>query len=174
MTRMQSLVLPLVAALLISVAGPSLAQTNLKIGFVNVPFLIQNSPRTAAVEQRLRNEFAEREADLQAMIEDFQDKQESLERNADVMPASERTSIDRDLGNLQREIQRRGDDLQEDINFRQNELLNELQSAMLSQIQTFAEDEGYDLIVTNVVYVSDSIDITDEVLAAIAADESDD
>lgn len=171
MTRMHSFALPLCASLLFAAALPANAQTDLKIGFVNVPYVIQNAPQTLVVEAQLRNEFAERQAELETAIEQFQERVEEVTRNADVMPASELAEIERELQNRERELERRQDDLQEDINFRQNAMLNELQNSIGRGITAYVELEGYDLVLTNAVYVSDAIDITDEVLAAISAEE---
>jgi len=171
MTRMHSFTLPLCAAILFGAALPAIGQTEFRIGFVNIPYIIQNAQQTIVVEQQLMNEFAERQAELETAIESFQDRASEFERNADVMPASERTDMESELGSRGRVLERRQEDLQEDINFRQNELLNQLQDSIGRAVQDYVEMQGYDLVLTNAVYVSDAIDITEEVLAAISSAE---
>jgi len=173
MPRMQSFTLSLSAALLFAAALPANAQTDLKIGFVNVAYIIQNAPQTVVVEQQLRNEFAERQAELESAIEAWQESGSQLERDRDVMSAAELESMERELTSRGRELERRQEDLQEDINFRQNELLNQLQNTIGRAVQAYVETEGYDLVVTQAVYVSDDIDITEEVLKAISPPEED-
>jgi outer membrane protein len=165
---MQLIALPLCVTLMSVAALPASAQGDLKIGFVNVPYIIQNAPQTAVLERRLRNEFAERQAELESAIESWQESGAEFERDADVMAAEERTERERDLTARGRELERRQEDLQEDINFRQNELLNELQNSVGRAVQAYVEGEGYDLVLTQAVYVSDAIDITEEVLTAIS------
>jgi outer membrane protein len=166
---MQMCVASLGAALLLAAAVPAGAQ-DLKIGYVNVPFLIRNAPQTQAIDQRLRNEFAPREAELQGRAEDLQDKIEVYDRDASVMGEAESTALRREIEQLERDLNRQGQILQEEFSIRQEELVNELQSTIGAQVQTWAEDNDYDLIVSNVIYVSDAIDITEQVLAAISDD----
>jgi outer membrane protein len=171
-TRTQISALSLGTALLFVLLAPVNAQ-NLKIGFVNVPYLIQNAPQTQAVNQRLRNEFAPREAELQTMAEGFQKKYETYQRDASVMGEAERAALESELSEGDRTLQRRQAELQEDFNIRQEQLLGELQTAIGQQVQTYVEANGYDLVVANVVYVSEAIDITADVLAAISKNADD-
>jgi outer membrane protein len=166
---MQICVASLGAALLIAAAGPAGAQ-DVKIGFVNVPYLIRNAPQTQAIDERLRSEFAPRDAELQEMVEAFQAKVERYELNAEVISQSEAQALQRELQQDERDLQRRQTEMQEDFTIRQEELLGELQSTVGVQVQAWAEENDYDLIVANVVYVSDAIDVTEEVLAAISED----
>jgi len=166
-TRMQGFALLAGAALALALTAPAGAQ-DIKIGFVNVPFLLQNAPQTQAVDQRLRNEFAPREAELQSRIEDWNEKVDRYERDAPVMGQAEADALRREIEQGERDLQRQQQTLQEDANIRQEELVGELQAVIARQIQTFAQAEGYDLILANVVFASDAIDITEEVLAAIS------
>jgi Skp family chaperone for outer membrane proteins len=43
-----------------------------------------------------------------------------------------------------------------------------LQNSVGRAVQAYVEGEGYDLVLTQAVYVSDAIDITEEVLTAIS------
>ncbi|MDX1562351.1 MAG: OmpH family outer membrane protein, partial [Gammaproteobacteria bacterium] len=127
------------------------------------------APQTVELQQRLRDEFAPREADLLAFQAELQRKAETFNRDAPVMGEAERTALERELQQGQRDLQRRDTELREDLNYRQNELLTELQRNIVQRVQNYADAEGYDLIVTDVVYVSDNIDITEAVLAAISS-----
>jgi outer membrane protein len=169
MTRKRLYALALGAALSLSALTPLQAQTDLRIGFVNVPYLIQNAPQTAALNERLRSEFAPREAELQTMAEGLQEKLDMFERDASVMGESERAALEREIREGDRDLQRRQSELQEDFSIRQEELLGELQNIIARQVQTYADGQGYDLIFANVVYASDAVDITEDVLAAISA-----
>ena len=76
---------------------------------------------------------------------------------------NERQYYERDLARMQTEFQ-------EDLNLRQNEEYGQLQRAMLKEVQDFAQQQGYDLIVGDgVLYVNSAVNITDEVLRAVEA-----
>jgi len=53
---------------------------------------------------------------------------------------------------------------------RQNEEIGQLQRAVLKEVQDYAEAQGYGLIVGDgVLYVSSSVNITEDVLNAVIA-----
>ena len=62
-------------------------------------------------------------------------------------------------------------EFREDLNLRQNEELGKLQRSLLKEVQDYALQEGYDLVVGDgVLYASTSVNITDNVLRALEAD----
>lgn len=171
MTRMHAVAVALGAALSLAVAAPVPAQTNVRVGFVNVNFVLQNAPQTQAVNETLTAEFAPREAALVARQEELNTKKENYQRDAAVMAQAERTALEREITNGERDLQRDAGLLQEDLEIRQAELVNELQANIARRIQAFAVAEGYDLIVTNqsVVYASETIDVTEAVMRALSS-----
>jgi len=171
MTRMHAVAISFGAALCFAFAGPAPAQPNARIGFVNVNYVLQNAPQTRVVNETLTAEFAPREAELVARGEELQTKASSLERDGAVMAQAERTSLEREITNGQRDLERDATTLQEDVQIRQTELVNELQETIARRIQAFAVAEGYDLIVTNqgVVFASEAIDVTEDVLRALSS-----
>jgi outer membrane protein len=172
---MQVFALTVGAALLLALGAPASAQSDIKIGFVNVPFLLQNAPQTAVVDQRLTAEFAPRQAQLQEMDTALRAKAERYERDGAVMGAEEAAALRREIEQGERDLNRQAQIMQDDVNIRQEELLSSLQATIAQQIQRFAEAEDFDLILANAVYASEAIDITEEVLAALtaAADSND-
>ena len=72
------------------------------------------------------------------------------------------------MRDLQREVTRLQNEFREDLNLRQNEELGKLQRELLKEVQEYALQEGYDLIVGDgVLYASTSVNITDNVLRAL-------
>jgi outer membrane protein len=140
---------------------------NAKVGFVNIPFILQQHPRTQQVNETLRSEFAPREAELKETQTKLQEDADKYARNRDAMSESERAAKERELNDRNRELMRRVDALNEDLQVRQNELGQELQREIAVQIQDYCEDAGYDLVVADAIYVSEDFDITTEVFEAI-------
>jgi outer membrane protein len=144
----------------------------LKIGYVNFPAIVDQAPQTEELKTRLRDEFAPRQRDLVAMQTALQEKQETYQRDAPVMGESERAALEREIREGQRDLQRANNELQEDFNIRQNEELAQLQRTLVQQVQDYVRGAGYDLVVTDVVYVSGALDITEDVIAALLEDNS--
>jgi outer membrane protein len=72
------------------------------------------------------------------------------------------------LRDLQREVARLQTEFQEDLTLRQNEELGNLQRSLLAEVQTYAQEQGYDLVVGDgVLFASTAVNITDDVLRAI-------
>ena len=139
----------------------------IKVGFINAERVLLEAPQTEVVLRRLQDEFAPRERALLATQSELQEKEEKYRRDAEVMGADERASLERELREGMRDFQRDQEEYSEDLNVRRNELLAEARRAVAVQIEAFARAEGYDLILQNAVYFSSAIDITDNLVAYI-------
>jgi len=81
---------------------------------------------------------------------------------------SARAAKERELGELQRDYQRKGEQFQEDLNVRQNEENAALIERANNAIRQIATSENYDVILQDAVAVGDRIDITDKVIKALS------
>ncbi|MFP5417890.1 MAG: OmpH family outer membrane protein [Gammaproteobacteria bacterium] len=160
----QSAVSFVVIALSALVAGSAWAD---KIGFVNTERLIREAPLSIAAQKKLEREFAARDQELQKMAKQARDLQALLDRDGVTMSDSERKAKERDLGNLNRDLQRQGREFREDLNLRRNEELGQIQERARRAIQEIARAEKFDLIVEQAVYVDPKSDITDRVMKAL-------
>ena len=164
----------LVGALLITF-NASAQVTSLKIGVINSARLGDQAPQTQAVLAELQDEFAPRQREIAATQQLLQEKQETYERDGAVMGETERFRLERELREEARDWQRAQDEYVEDLNIRRNEALGALQSYLLQEVQIYATDAGYDLVVGEALYFSPAVDITDDVLLSLqAAYEGDD
>lgn len=146
----------------------ALAQAKpLKIGFVNVQRLLIESPQANAANRALENEFAPRQRDLQAKQKAFKDRADKFQKDGAVMGADERRNAENDLRKDERELQRQIEELREDLNNRKNEELGKLRVNVLRQIEGFAKQGSYDLIVSDGLYVSPALDVTSQVLQGL-------
>ncbi|MEW6025339.1 MAG: OmpH family outer membrane protein [Pseudomonadota bacterium] len=146
-------------------AAPVLADT--KIGFVNTERLLREAPLSVAAQKKLEREFAARDQELQKLAKQARDLQTQLDKDGVTMSDSERKAKERDLGNLNRDLQRQGREFREDLNLRRNEELGQIQERARKAIQEIAKAEKFDLIIEQAVYVDNKIDITDRVMRAL-------
>lgn len=159
----------LIVALLFTFAVPASAQ-GLKIGVVNIPALLQNSPQTKTAMEALQEEFAPREREIIAKQREYEALATKVQKDVAVMGETERRNAEMNLRELQREVTRLQNDYREDLNLRQNEEMSALQVSLLQEIQNYAAQEGYDLIVGDgVLYASGAVNITEQVLRAVEA-----
>ena len=144
---------------------PALADT--KIGFVNTEKLLREAPLSVAAQKKLEREFAARDQELQKLAKQARDLQAQLDKDGVTMSDSERKTKERDLGNLNRDLQRQGREFREDLNLRRNEELGQIQERARKAIQEIARAEKFDLVVEQAVYVDPKNDITDRVMKAL-------
>lgn len=154
-------------ALLCAFALPATAQ-ELKIGVVNVPLLMDRAPQTKAAMDALQEEFAPRQREFAAKAKELETFTAKVQKDAAVMGETERRNAEKDLRDRQREVARLQTEFQEDLNLRQNEELGNLQRTLLVEVQKYAQEQGYDLVVGDgVLFASTAVNITAEVLQAI-------
>jgi outer membrane protein len=145
------------------------AHAQAKIGVVNVARLLQESPQAQAASQGLENEFAARRRDLENQQKDLKAREDKLTKDGAVMAEAERRNAEKTLRDGQRELARKQNEFLEDLNVRRNEALGQLQRTVLQEVQTYAKAAGFDVVVADALYARTSVDITNQVLAALQA-----
>ena len=158
------------AAFIGAFALPASAQESLKIGVVNIPALMERAPQTKAAMDALQEEFAPRQREFLAKQKEYEDLAAKVQKDVAVMGETERRNAEKNLRDLQREVARLQNEFREDLNLRQNEELGILQRSLLKEVQDYAMQEGYDLVVGDgVLFASNTVNITEEVLRAVEA-----
>lgn len=154
--------------ILLCALAPGLAQAELKVGVVNTERILKESAPAVRAAKKLEKEFAARDQEIQKLAKQFRDLQAYLERENVTISETERRNKERDLANLNRDLQRAQREFREDLNLRQNEERAQFQERVTRTINEFAEREKFDLIIQEAVYISQRLDITEKVLKALA------
>lgn len=157
-----------VSVMAAAVAASGVNAAELKLGFVNTERIFRESAPAVKASKKLEKEFASRDQEIQKMAKQFRDLQAHLEKENVTMSETERRNKERDLANLNRDLQRAQREFREDLNIRQNEERAAFQERVNRAIAEMAEKEKFDLILQEAVYVSGRIDITDKVLRTLA------
>jgi len=154
-------------ALVCAFALPASAQ-QLKVGVVNIPVLMERAPQTKAAMDALQEEFAPRQREFLAKQKELEELTAKVQKDVAVMGETERRNAEKNLRDLQREVTRLQTEFREDLNLRQNEELGLLQRSILKEVQDYAAQEGYDLVVGDgVLFASGTVNITEAVLRAV-------
>ena len=166
----QHLVTAAIGILLVSGFALPAAAQEVKIGVVNVPRLLDRAPQTKAAMDALQEEFAPRQREFVAKQKELEDLTVKIQKDVAVMGETERRNAEKNLRDLQRDVARLQQEFREDLELRQNEVLGELQRALLKELQDYAQAQEYDLIVGDgVLFASQAVNITEEVLRAVEA-----
>ncbi|MDA0847893.1 MAG: OmpH family outer membrane protein [Proteobacteria bacterium] len=140
---------------------------NLKIGFVSTERILRDAGPAKAAQKKLETEFAKREKEVQDLAAKLRGISEKLERDALVMSEAERGKRQREITDMERDLQRRQREFREDLNQRRNEELAAVVERANRAIKQIAEAEKYDIIFQEAVYASPGIDITEKVIRAL-------
>jgi outer membrane protein len=148
-------------------AGAPLAAQEIKVGYVNSERILRDSNPAKAATAKLEQEFSKRDRELQDIGTKLKASADRFEKDAPVLAESERNRRQRELAELDRDLQRRQREFREDLNQRRNEELQSLLERAQRIVRQIAEQEKYDLIVQDAVYFSSRVDITEKVLRAL-------
>ena len=149
-------------------AAPLAQAADMKIGYINFGRLLEESPQAKAAQAALEGEFLPRQRDVAAQQKSLQEKREQLTKEAAVMSEADRLRTEREVRDLELNVQRRYNELQEDLNMRRNEEVGKMQRALLQEVQAYARTNGFQLIVSEgVLFAAEGVDITPQVVAAI-------
>lgn len=162
---MKKIIAPCLFALAtIAMTVPAQA-ADLKIGVVNLGRLVVSSPQAQRARQSMEGKFSARKEELESKQESFRSDVERLKRDGQVMSAEAREKLEGQIRDQQRRLKLLQDEYNEDVTLAEQKEMGSLREDIRAVIDTFAKDQGYDLIVGDaVLFASDKVDVTDEVL----------
>jgi outer membrane protein len=135
----------------------------LRVGYVDMKRVLDNAPQVVAGRQVLDQEFRGRSEAIE--IDEFRAKTlEDRLGQGDLSPDSA-LQTERELRELQRSVNRRKEDLRDELSFRRSEEVQRLEEEINLAVQEIALRNGFDLILSSpVVYANPDLDITDLIL----------
>lgn len=160
--------MPFLAVALCGFLAAGQASAEIKIGAVNFEKLLEEAPQTKAAMQALDNEFGSRRRELMTLQNDLKARDEKLQKEGAVMSESDRANAEKTLRDQQRDFQRKAGEFQDDASSRKNEEIGKVQRYLVQEIQTYANAQGFDLVLgQGVFFAKPALDITANVLAVL-------
>jgi len=141
----------------------------IRIGFINTDRIFKEANTAKQAQTKLEQEFSKREKDLEASGGSLKSAVEKFEREAPTLSESQRLARQKQLGEQDRDFQRKRREFQEELNARKNEEFQQVLERANRVIKQVAEAEKYDLVLQEAVYINPKHDITDKVLKVINA-----
>jgi len=147
----------------------TVAADSIKLGVVNIAYVLKHAPQAAAARKNLEAEFAPRESKIINDEKNLKTQSEKLAKDGAIMSPAGKKQLERKILNIKRDIKRDKEEFTEDLNIRRNEELKKLQKVVNQGIRALAEEENYDVIFgDNVLYANKRSDVTEKVLAQLA------
>ncbi len=134
------------------------------VGFVDVAYLIDNSPQSLKARERLESEFMPRQREV-TELRGERDRVRSELAEVEAVDEAAKQRGELDLRAIERRLQRLEQAFREDLNIKRNNELKSVRDHVLESVTTFARQEGFDLILTDgVLFASGGVDVTQRVL----------
>lgn len=156
-----------VFTLTVALAGLTAHADEIRIGFINTDRIFKEANTAKQAQVKLEQEFSKRDKDLNDAGAALKTAVEKFEREAPTLSESQRLTRQKQLGEQDRDFQRKRREFQEELNARKNEEFQLVLERANRVIKQVAEAEKYDLVLQEAVYISPKHDITDKVLKVI-------
>jgi outer membrane protein len=147
--------------------GAAAAQA--KVAIINVQRAIIETAEIKKAQTDLETKYRPRTAELEKLQKELQDIQAQLQGGKLNQQAEQELTARGQR--RQREYQRVGEDLQNDVDRERNEILQKAGQRMNDVVKKIAEERGFDVVidVTNTVYFKPAMEITPDAIKAFDA-----
>jgi len=160
------------AALALAVAALGASATasadSYRIGVIHIERILRDSPPARAALDRIEQQFKARDTELAGREGVLRADLAQFEKEKAKLDADTSATRERELDARGRELARQRQQFAEDVRTRQFEELDRLKERLDQVLTKLAHDGGYDLILQNALWVAKSVDITDDVIKALA------
>jgi len=136
---------------------------SLRVGYVDMKRVLDNAPQVIAGREQLDQEFRSRSEAIE--IDEFRVQTLEDRLTQGDMSSDNSLQAERELRELRRNVNRRREDLRDELSFRRTEEVQKLEEEINLAVQEIAQSNGFDLILSSpVVYANPDLDITDLIL----------
>jgi outer membrane protein len=147
-------------------AGVASAADTIKIGYVDIQKLIDQSDEAKKARTTLETLKASKEKDLEKMVTTAKKMEEELKKQQNILSDDAKKAKIDELEKMDRDIRRFVSDSEAELSKKQREMDNSLLTELVGIIQKLGQEGEYSLILpaTVILYSSKGTDITDMVL----------
>jgi len=143
----------------------------LKIGVINMPFILQKSPQMETINKDLKKQFKARQEKVLAAQKELSSQMEKFNRDGPVMSENDREKMQTKMHKDKRRVTRLQEEYRDDLNIAQNTKMKEILDKVDAVVQNIAQKGHYDIILQRegIPYVdTKKIDISNQVLAQLS------
>lgn len=139
-----------IITLLVLCSAATAHAKELKIGVFDYQKVIAESTATSKMQKELENMFSPRQRELIDSQANFESKVNELRRNESVMKPEQVEKTKNDLVVMKRDLERKGQDLQSDLQAAQAKIGKKLSEKMDKAIDTVGKNHKFDFILQKV------------------------
>lgn len=148
-------------------------QTNLKIGYADIEYILGNMPESKMAQEELNAVMNKLSSKRDSIVTDYNVKLENYQQNEKTFLATTKKEKETELLKIQEVIQNFEIDMQTVVKYKKNELLKPIYNKIGKLITTVAKANNYTHIINSqingnsvILYAEEQTDISDLVIAA--------
>jgi len=150
-------------------ATPGSASTG-KIGVISIRQAIASTAEGKQAGAELQSQFAPRQNELEGLNKQIADVRQRLDAGGGKLSQDETARLTRQGEVLTRQLQRKQDEYQEDVNAAQGDVFDRIGRKMVDVLDRYARENGYVAIFdssaqnTPILFASTNIDVTQDIV----------
>lgn len=150
-------------------SAPSSA-TGTKIGVISVRQAIASTSEGKQASAELQSQFAPRQGELEGLNKQINDLRSRLDAGNGKFSQDEQARLQREGEAKARQLQRKQDEYQEDVNAAQADVFDRIGRKMIDVLDRYARENGYVAILdtsaqnTPIIFASTNIDVTQDIV----------
>jgi outer membrane protein len=150
-------------------AAPGSASAG-KIGVINVRQAIASTSEGKQAGAELQSQFAPRQTELEGLNKQINDLRQRLDAGSGKFSQDEQARLQREGETKARQLQRKQDEYQEDVNAAQADVFDRIGRKMIDVLDRYARENGYVAILdtsaqnTPILFASTNIDVTQDIV----------
>jgi len=141
-----------------------------KVGVVDVRQAIVATAEGKQASAELQSQFAARQSELEGLNKQIADIRQRLSVGADKLSPDEGARLQRQGEVLTRQLQRKQDEYQEDVNAAQADVVDKIGRKMIDVLDRYSRENGFVIVFDSsaqnspVLYKSTQIDVTQDII----------
>ncbi len=141
-------------------------QAGLKIGVLDLPSVLKQSPKMQAVGDKLKAKFKPRQDAIMQQAKQLKTEQAKLKKDEAVMSKSDLAGLQDKIVKDQRKLRQMQEDFVQDAKMAQSQAMQKILTKVDDAVKQIATAGHYDLIMQkdSVAYASARVDITPQVV----------
>src|SRR5215470_7978210 len=141
-----------------------------KIGVLSVRQAIVNTAEGKQASAELQSQFAPRQNEIEAMNKQINDLRQRLSAGQNTLSQDEQGRLQKQGEGLAKQLQRKQEDCQEDVNAAQQEAFDRIGRKMMDVLDRYSRENGYVAVFDSsaqaspIIYAANTIDVTQDII----------
>jgi len=146
------------------------AASGTKIGVISIRQAIASTAEGKQAGAELQSQFAPRQNELEGMNKQIADVRQRLDAGGGKLSQEETARLTRQGEVLTRQLQRKQDEYQEDVNAAQSDVFDRIGRKMVDVLDRYARENSYIMILdssaqnTPILFASTNVDVTQDIV----------